>query len=92
MQQQIVTFTAGNLQNQSAAAHHAKPSKTITVNAQTFAGSTVDTKSIVDIIKDTIIQQSRHSNRNRNSNSNRNGSNIRNSITLRSSRKYSNNN
>ena len=86
LQQQIATLTASKLQNQAAV-----PPKTITVDAQTFAGSTVDTKSLVDIIKDTIIQQSKSSNSNRNRSSNRNGG-TRNTSTTRSSRRYSNNN
>jgi hypothetical protein len=84
LQQQIATLTATTLKNQSTV-----PPKTITVDAQTFAGSTVDTKSLVDIIKDTIIQQSKSSNRNRAST--RNDTN-RTSTTTRASRKYSNNN
>ena len=85
IQQQMVALTADNLPLSSAQAHPANPPETITVDAQAFAGSTVDTKSLVDIIKDTIIQQSQQSNCNRGG-----GSNCK-SSTTRSSCKYSNN-
>ena len=79
MQQQMAALTTDNLQLHSAQAHHANLPKTITVDAQTFVGSTVDTKFLVEIIQQTINQQSRQANRNRSGGSSRKSSTTRSS-------------